>query len=221
MRLPFRVLWFLGYHAVLWWALVTALDSTTGNPSFLLLVLGFVFGVGLILQASSRLPAFYHGLALVVLLPGLLFLGPVTLGGAYRAVAMPSKQVTVVSATSHEITGLYANLPGVQISSYTDVRARLSDGSTVSGLIRPERPLSAGQRISLHVDPLGLVKAQNGSSEPAGLVAITLLVLLLAEVEMVSALIRPEGGSFIAASGRDVAARDAANQQSDESTPDR
>lgn len=205
MRLPFRFLWFLAYHLVLLWATVTAANKAGSNPSFGLVFLAFVIGVGLILQASARLPAFFHGISLFVLLPGLALLGPLSLTSVYEKVAMSGQEVTVLSSSSHQVSdiGTSATL-GLHLGySYTDVRVRLSDGSEHTGIIRPSDDLAAGARVRMDVDRLGLVRPQrNHVKAPAALTLALLAVALLAEVEMVSALIRPDGGSLIADTAR-------------------
>lgn len=203
MRLPFRALWFLGYHLVLWWSLISAANAPSRQASLLYVVLGFVLGVGLVLQASARLPAFFHGLALLVILPGLLYVAPETLASAYQQAVTSPQQVTVLSSTPHDDILIGGSLPGVHTYDYRDITVRLPDGSTEKGLLRPDRAVADGSVIRLGVDPLGLIYPQdNNTTIPGALVLVVLLVLVLAELEMISALLRPNGGSFIAASGR-------------------
>jgi hypothetical protein len=204
MRLPFRLLWFLAYHAVLLWAIVSASNRADRIASFGLAVLGFIIGIALVLQASSRLPAFYHGLSMFVLLPLLVLIGPVGLAPAYERAVMSAQDVTVVSESSHTVSNIVSTVSYGHLDSYTDVRVRLPDGSVRSGIIRPARDPAVGSSIRMRVDPLHLIRPQLNSlsgSTVAALIAV--LVLVLAEIELVSALIRPEGGSFIA----DTAAR--------------
>lgn len=203
MRLPFRVLWFLGYHLVLWGSLISAANAPSRRASLLYVVLGFVLGVGLVLQASAKLPAFFHGLALLVILPGLLYVAPETLSSAFQQAVTSPREVTVLSSTAHDDVSIGGSMPGVRTYDYRDVTVRLPDGSTEKGLLRPDRTVANGSQIRLDVDPLGLIRPQNNNvAIPVALVLVTLLILLLAELELVSALVRPEGGSFIAASGR-------------------
>jgi hypothetical protein len=203
MRLAWRVLWFLAYHSVLLWAVVSASNRAGRTVGFGFWVLGFVLGFVLVLQASCRLPAFYHGISMFVLLPGLTLLGPLALAPAYEQAVMSPQTVTVLSQSSHTVSDIVSNLAYGRRYSYTDVRVRLSDGSVRDGIIRPARTVTVGSSIRLRVDRLHLVRPQSNSGSGAPVAAVIgVLLLVLAEVELVSALVRPEGGSFIADTSR-------------------
>jgi hypothetical protein len=204
MRLPFRVLWFLAYHAVLLWAIVSTSNRAGGSTAFGFAVLGFLIGLALVMQASCRLPAFYHGISLLVLLPGLTLFGPLALAPVYQSAVMSPQTVTVLSQSSHSVSAASSNLPHGNRYSYTDVRVRLSDGSVRDGLIRPARDVAVDSSIRMRVDPLHLVRPQSNSRSGSLVVGLLgVLLLVLAEIELVSALLRPEGGSLIAKTGRD------------------
>lgn len=204
MRFPYRLLWFIGYHLVLLWAVIDAANTPTRAPGFWFAVLGFLIGVALVLQAWSRLPAFYHGISLLVLIPGFALVGPLLLNSAYRAAVMSPQNVTVVSASSHEVSSIVANVYTSHQYSYTDVRVRLSGGSVKNGIIRPSQDVPTGSSLRMQIDPTGLVRPQldNGEDLPGWAAALILLVAVLAEIELVSALLRPDGSSFIAETAR-------------------
>lgn len=208
MRLPFRVLWFVVYHLVLWVTLISSFNRPNQQPAFFLLAVGFVIGIGVTLQASVKLPAVYHGLAMFVFLPGLLLMAPMALNSAYQAAAMPQQNARVLSSSSHEASDI-TSLSGVRTYSYTDAEVQLTDGSREHAILRPERSVAAGSTVRLHVDPLDLIKPQNTTGDaPTALVVAFLVLGVLAEIEMISALARPEGGSFIANAARSAAKSD-------------
>lgn len=203
MRLPFRILWFLAFHLLLWGAFIWTANSPSRAPSFWLISIGFLIGAGLIFQAWDKLPILYHGLALFVFMPGLILLAPWSLGPGYQRLATTPEAVTVLSSSHHDSQANGGSLPGLHLFSYNAVRLRLADGSQRDGILRPDRPVADGSTIRLNVDPLGLLKPQNDNiATTTGLLSTTLLIALLAEIEMVSALIRPNGASFITAAGR-------------------
>lgn len=72
--------------------MVEALNLPKGSPGFGLLAVGSVIGVALVFQASSRLPAAYHGVSLFVLLPGLILVG--SWGFTVRRHCMESRPIT-------------------------------------------------------------------------------------------------------------------------------
>lgn len=204
MRLPFRMLWFLAYHALLLWGVVQASNRAGRETGFGLTVLGFGIGLVLMLQASAKLPAFYHGISLFVLLPGLIFLGPIALAPLYENAVMSPQEVTVLSQSSHSVSNITSFAGAGRRFSYTDVRVRMSDGAVRDGIIRPARDAPVGSALRMRVDPLHLVRPQlNADSSPPAVIALLTIVLAaLAELELVSALLRAEGASFIAESGR-------------------
>lgn len=204
MRLPFRIVWFLAFHLVLWAAFISTANRPSRATSFWLVFLGFVLGVGLMLQASKKLPTIYHGLALFIFMPGLMLLAPWALGPSFQRLVTTPQTVTVLSSSPHDSETIGSSLPLTHYYSYNLVKVRLSDGSQHSGILRPDRSAAVGSQLRLNVDPLGLIKPQDDNvSISAGLILLTLVIAVLAEIEMVSVLVRPEGESFIAVAGRD------------------
>lgn len=212
MRWWARALWVMGYHAVLAWQAIVMLDSPDLSPSLWFVALAFFVGVAVFLQAWSGLPAVFHGLCLLVVLPGAALVVPSAFPTAYEQLVMTPEVVVVQRADEHVVNemggGRYVTPDSTY--SYTDISARRPGGDTLQAIARPRGHFARGAAIRVDTDPLGLVRAQHNTLAPVPLwfELLALAVLAVAEVELASALVRPPGRSVIAASGSaSVAAR--------------
>lgn len=201
MRFAFRLLWFLGYHLVLLAAIVATSNRSRGTGSVLFGAIAFLIGGVIVLQASAKLPAFCHGISLLVILPGVVAFGPLALAPVYETVVMSPQSVSVLSQSSHTVSDIFST--GKYDYSYTNVQVRLPDGSIHDGIVRPARNVPSGHPFRIRVDPLHLVRPQfNSQGDSAIELLVTTFALIMAEMELMSSLIRRDGSSFIAASGQ-------------------